>query len=76
MTLSYDSQRRPMVLRRLSGEDAEAARFEASDQGRECGQDQVADSIEAAPLIMSAKLSGAKSMRMPGLPSISGRRGF
>jgi hypothetical protein len=36
MTLKYDTDRRPITLRRLSGEDAEAARSEVVDQALTC----------------------------------------
>jgi hypothetical protein len=43
MTLRYDPNRRPMILRRLSGEDAEANQAEAIEAASTAGRPDIAD---------------------------------
>lgn len=52
MELRYDPARRPMTLRRLHGEDAEAARAEAIDVARLGDREDLAAILEAAPLVL------------------------
>jgi hypothetical protein len=52
MELRYDSARRPMVLRRLRGADADAARGEAIDLATMRHCDDIAAAIEQSKLVL------------------------
>jgi hypothetical protein len=52
MELRYDPARRPIVLRRLRGADASAARGEAIDLATVCGCDGIAVAIEESKLVL------------------------
>jgi hypothetical protein len=52
MELRYDPARRPMVLRRLRGADADAARGEAIDLATMRGCDDIAAAIEQSKLVL------------------------
>jgi hypothetical protein len=52
MELCYDAKRAPIALRRLRGEDAEAARAEAIDVASLGQRDDLAALLERAPLVL------------------------
>jgi hypothetical protein len=52
MEVRWHSARRPMVLRRLHGEDAEAARGEAVDTAFNCRREDIAKIIAEAPVVL------------------------
>ncbi|HWO26785.1 MAG TPA: hypothetical protein VNO30_48985 [Kofleriaceae bacterium] len=60
MELRYDHERSPMVLRRLTGEDAEAARAEAIDVAHVCGRDDIAAAVEQSKLVLEWEVDRAE----------------
>jgi hypothetical protein len=52
MALNFDPERQPMILRRLSGEDAEAARVRAAGEASGPGGKQIKREIENAQLVL------------------------
>jgi hypothetical protein len=60
MELLYDRERSPMVLRRLSGEDAKAARAEAIDVASVCGRADLAAAVEASQLALEWEVDRAE----------------
>jgi hypothetical protein len=56
MELRYDAARRPIVLRRLRGADADAARGEASELATMRGCADVAAAIEQSKLVLAWEL--------------------
>ncbi len=60
MDLRYDAAKRPMVLRRLRGEDAEAARGEAIDLATMCGREDIAAAIAACTLVLEWQVDRAE----------------
>ena len=52
MSLRYDTARKPLVLRRLWGDDADANREEAAESAEIRGIDEIASSIRSAPLVL------------------------
>ena len=52
MSLRYDTARKPLVLRQLWGDDADANREEAAESAEMRGFDEIAGSIRAAQLVL------------------------
>jgi len=52
MHIDYDPKRKPMTLRRLDGEEAEAARGEVADQAGLWCSESVVQRIEAARIVL------------------------
>lgn len=60
MELRYDRECSPVVLRRLRGEDAEAARGEAIDLASMCGCDEIAKAVEQSNLVLEWEVDRAE----------------
>jgi len=52
MTVAPPGSRHPMVLRRLGGDAADAARGEAADEARISGDAAIAEAIQSASLVL------------------------
>lgn len=52
MRLQYDPARKPMVLRRLAGEEAQANRAEAMEAAALAGREDLASRMASAPLVL------------------------
>jgi len=60
MEVRYSAERHPLVLRRLSGEDAEAARGAASDVAIACDRPDIAKAIAESAVVLEWEIERAE----------------